>query len=83
MNIYKWKEEQQRTYNFLDKYDLTEYINRFKGKPVYDLMECLEDELDHKIEFPTYLFNVINSDEFSEYLQKKYRTVIYEVLTIQ
>lgn len=79
MNYEEWKNEEKRTYDFLDRFDLSNYIDDFKGKPVHDLMDYLEDNLDHQLEFPTYLFNVIDRDDFSEYLKKKYDVNIYEV----
>jgi hypothetical protein len=82
MNWKQAKKEMQRTFDFLDKFDLTEYIKNFNEKPLWDLMQFLEDKIDHEKEFPMYLFNCVNTEEFADYIRSKYKANVEEVLTI-
>lgn len=73
-------EEFTKHYNdekeFLDTLDLTEAINNHED--LYDLMNYIENtyQKDYKIE--PYIFNCMSSNEFLDYLQRRYDLIVRE-----
>jgi len=68
----------KKVFKYLDSIDLLPYINEFKEKDLYDLMEKLEEIYDYKDEFSETLFDYIKVSEFAEYLNKRYNLNIKE-----
>lgn len=71
-----WKKLQEQEYAFLDTLDLRHLIYEMKDESVYEIISKIEDlyEDDYLKSNPCdeMLFNVISSDEFIEYINKRY-----------
>lgn len=73
----------KNVFNFLDTFDLTEYIIEYKNKTVRELMAKLSDEYCYSDEYSSSLFDIISEDEFVEYLNNKYGLNIKETVIIR
>lgn len=73
----------KNVFNFLDTFDLTEYIIEYKNKTVRELMVKLSDEYCYSDEYSSSLFDIISEDEFVEYLNNKYGLNIKETVIIR
>lgn len=72
----EWKKLQEQEYAFLDTLDLRQIICEMKDESVHEIISKIEGlyEDDYLKSNPNdeMLFNVISSDEFVEYVYKKY-----------
>jgi hypothetical protein len=72
----EWKKLQEQEYTFLDTLDLRQIICEMKDESVHEIISKIEDlyEEDYLKNNPDdeMLFNVISSDEFVEYINKRY-----------
>ena len=63
-------------YKILDCIDFTEWIDNFKCKEVYQMMDAMEDAYNKTVIDNEYLqgclFNYINEQELIDYLKNKY-----------
>lgn len=59
-------------FSFLDTIDLQPYIEKYKNKEVYDLEDELERIYEYKDEYSETLFDCVATDEFCDYLNKRY-----------
>ena len=64
-------------YKILDSIDFIEWIDAFKGKEVYQMMEAMEDAygktcIDNEY-LEGFLFNYIGESELIEYLENRYK----------
>ena len=82
------KKAEKMTYAILDSIDLIPYIKRHIDEDIYGLMDELSDDYDTSPEannklLEGCLFNVIGSEEFIEYLEKRYngQFSIHEIIT--
>jgi hypothetical protein len=75
-DIYSYKDDIRITEEFLDTLDLTNYIANFYE--VDELMGVLEDHYSKMATdsnpdfFQGFLFNAYGTDEFCQYIEKKY-----------
>lgn len=69
-----WKEELEKEKAYLDTIDLVPFLRR--SETVTDLMNILEMEVDHP-DNRLFLFDVMNQEEFIEYLRKRYNDSFY------
>lgn len=78
-----YQDELQAQYEVLDKYDFIPYLDLYDD--INDLMFNFEYECDVTIlpaEFQNCVFNFITTEEFVEYLSKRYPEYdFYEVVT--
>lgn len=78
-----YQDELQAQYEVLDKYDFIPYLDLYDD--INDLMFNFEYECDVTIlpaEFQNCVFNFITTEEFVEYLSKRYLDYnFYEVTT--
>ena len=72
-----------RVFEFLDKHDISSYIERYKGRDICELMEILETEIPYKDEVSVCLFDYASEDEFIIYLREKYNIHVREEVTIR
>jgi len=67
-------------YNVLDQIDFEPYIEKYRGKEIYELMDILEDDFNNTplVTNNEYLegclFNWINEVELIDYLESRYST---------
>lgn len=72
----EWKKLQEREFAFLDTLDLRQVIYEMKDGSVHDIISKIEDLYEEDYlksnSEDEMLFNVISSDDFVEYINKRY-----------
>ena len=78
MNYYDFLKEQNKAFDFLNTLDLDAYFENWKD--VFDIMAKIEE--DYKGKFSDGLiFNCISSDDFMDYVMKKYPNIKFNEST--
>lgn len=79
-----WHKIEKQEYEFLDSKDLLPYID--KEKDIYDIIcdieNAFEDEYLSEHENDECLFNMISSDEFADYICKRYNFKLREEIKL-
>jgi hypothetical protein len=86
MSGLSWKDADmtiKKVFKYLDTIDLQPYIDKYKGKDLYDLMEKLEEKYEYNDEFSETLFDYIKASEFADYLNERYNLNIKETEVIK
>lgn len=65
-------------FTFLDTLNLYPYIKFYRNQTVVDLMEYLEKICLYSDEYSKTLFDIVNEDEFIQYIKAKYKIKIRE-----
>jgi hypothetical protein len=65
-------------FDYLDKINLSFYLEKFKYKTVREMMDKLNEDYPYNDIYSSYLFDVVAEDEFVSYLKKKYNLNIRE-----
>lgn len=71
-----YKKSMERTFALLDTVDIASIFKGGREIEVYDLMGKLEDVLEDEVgkypELEGFLFDYVSTEEFIEYLEKRY-----------
>ncbi len=65
-------------FDYLNTIDLMPYIIKFKNKDIKELMDWLDENFPYKDKYSVDLFDTVSSDEFVDYLNKRYNLKIKE-----
>lgn len=76
MNYEKFTEFYNEEMKFLDTLDLTEAMKLYPD--VYNLMDYIEEKYKKDYKLEPFIFNCMNSEDFVEYLKRRYDIGIIE-----
>lgn len=69
--------EKERVYKHLDRIDLSHEFDLFDYKPILsEFLGYIEKKYPYKTEHVDGIFNILNIDEYAEYLEDKYSCFI-------
>lgn len=74
MNWEESKKLQNEEFEFLDTIDIKQYIPKTKEIDVWNLMQTIENNHGKDYREP-FIFNLIDEDEFIDYLKKRYGNI--------